>query len=416
MFYMDDIHINSIPKNWDDSRQEYKESLILGDKKTFFYKFFLVAVGLFLIAVIYAATQYYLDKNSVSAEKIVINLNLPEYVDSGKEMQEYISIENKNKTTLESTALRVSYQKGVRENGEADIENYTLDMGDLVKNTMYSTSSPFIFLGEENSKFLVNVYLDYKIKGSNAVFTKSLQKEVKISRAQVTLKISGRENVIADHETTLLIKIKNVAEENFLPTNISVVLPSNFIYKKEDTMQSGRSPVFKISSLKTGEEKEFSLTGYFKDSIGLTKTFRVYASEDNGSGSGSSFANDQTDMLISDYPINTTFVSKINSGKVEKLVLDKEANFEYNIKNITNGSLDNLNVKVTFSNGQAFSLSDSNYTEMLRLTPNADIKLEFMLQKVSERKTKVKIETFGKFKGEPNTILFKAETFELIAE
>jgi hypothetical protein len=39
-----------------------------------------------------------------------------------------------------------------------------------------------------------------------------------------------------------------------------------------------------------------------------------------------------------------------------------------------------------------------------------------MLQNVADRKLKIKLETFGKFKGEPNTILFKAETFDLIAE
>ncbi len=414
---MEDIELNKIPKNWDAEKQEYKESFIAGgDKKSFFFKFFLGSLALLLIAGLYAGVQYYLDQNSVSAEKIVLNLNLPDYVDSGKEMEEFITIENKNKTTLENTNLRISYQKGVRENGEADIENKTLNMGSLVKNTMYSTSSSFIFLGEENSKFIVNLYLDYKIAGSNAVFTKSLQKEVKISRAQVTLKIDSRENVIADHETTLNITMKNVAQENFLPTNVTVVLPSNFIYKKEDGAQSGRNPVFKVSNLKIGEEKEFSLTGYFKDSIGLTKTFRVYASEDNGETAGSSFANDQTDILISDYPIRTVFTTRINGGQVDRLVLDKDASFSYAIKNITTGSLDNINVKVTFSSGESFSFSDSEVRELLRLTPDSDLKLEFNIQKVTQKKTKIKFETFGKYKGEPSTILFKAETFELSSE
>lgn len=414
---MEDIELNKIPKNWDAEKQEYRESFIPGgDKKSFFFKFFLGSLALLLIAGLYAGVQYYLDQNSVSAEKIVLNLNLPDYVDSGKEMEEFITIENKNKTTLENTSLRISYQKGVRENGEADMENKTLNMGSLIKNTMYSTSSNFIFLGEENSKFIVSLYLDYKIAGSNAVFTKTLQKEVKISRAQVTLKIDSRENVIADHETTLNITMKNVAQENFLPTNVTVVLPSNFIYKKEDGLQSGRNPVFKVANLKIGEEKEFALTGYFKDSIGLTKTFRVYASEDNGESAGSSFANDQTDILISNYPIRTTFATRINGGQVDRLVLDKEASFSYAIKNVTAGSLDNINVRITVSSGESFSFTDSEVRELLRLTPDSDLKLEFNIQKVTQKKTKIKFETFGKFKGEPNTILFKAETFELLAE
>ena len=54
--------------------------------------------------------------------------------------------------------------------------------------------------------------------------------------------------------------------------------------------------------------------------------------------------------------------------------------------------------------------------ELLRLTPDSDLKLEFNIQKVTQKKTKIKFETFGRFKGEPNTILFKAETFELLAE
>jgi hypothetical protein len=414
---MEDIEINKIPKNWDAEKQEYKESVIAGgDSHSFFFKFFLGSLVLLLLAGLYAGVQYYLNQNSVSAEKIVLNLNIPEYVDSGIEMQEFISIENKNKTTLENTNLRISYQQGTRENGEADMENKTLSMGNLIKNTMYSTSTPFVFLGEENAKFIINLALDYKVAGSNAVFTKTLQKEVKISRAQVTLKITGRENVIADHETTLNIKIRNVAQENFLPTNINVVIPSNFIYKKEDGAQSGRNPVFKVSNLKIGEEKEFSLTGYFKDGVGLTKTFRVYASEDNGQDSGSAFANDQTDMLISPHPVRTTFVTKINGGQVNRLILGREASFGYTIKNITGGSLDNINVKISFSNGQAFSFTDSDSPDLLRLTPDGEVKLEFMLQNVADRKLKIKLETFGKFKGEPNTILFKAETFDLVAE
>jgi hypothetical protein len=109
-------------------------------------------------------------------------------------------------------------------------------------------------------------------------------------------------------------------------------------------------------------------------------------------------------------------VTKINGGQVNRLILGREASFGYTIKNITGGSLDNINVKISFSNGQAFSFTDSDSPDLLRLTPDGEVKLEFMLQNVADRKLKIKLETFGKFKGEPNTILFKAETFDLIAE
>jgi len=420
---MQDIVVNkvssSIPKNWDslDRVNEEQEIVEDGNKKhSFFFKFFLFSIIILLLAAMYAGFTYYQNKNSVSSENILITSDMSEYTDSGSDVYSILKLENKNLTDLQNVTLNISYQKGIGQNGEVNTENRTLIIGNLLKNSVYSTSTVFKFLGEEGAKFPVNMTLEYKVVGSNATFSKTFSKEVKISRAQVTLKIDSADTIIADHDITLNINIKNISNDSFSPTNINVVLPNNFIYKKEDGVVGGRNPSFKVSDLKVGEEKDFAITGYFKDSIGLTKTFRVYATEDNAKDANASFASDQHEIAITDYPVSTALVAKVNNSEVSRLTLGKDASFSYNVTNITDGSLDYVSVKFAFSSGEKITFDSVNTPELARLTPNMKSKLEFILPNISQKNIKIVAEVYAKFKGDSNTLLLKAESFDLASD
>ncbi len=378
--------------------------------RPFFFWFFVASFIILLLAGLFFGYKYYFDQNKVSSEKIVFTNNIGDSNDAGVINDYQININNNNKAVIKDVKVKISYQKGYTRDGELDMVNEELFIGSMASNLYLATSSKYLLIGKEGDTRKIKLTLSYKVDGSNAEFTKVFEKEIKIASPLATVKIIGNKNIIEDYENVFIFKVKNLSLKNFIQSALVIESPNGFVIKKVGDENTNK---FLISNLKVGEEKEFKITGYFKNSIGQTKNIRGYLSAVNENEElGSSYATDVLEVNIVNSPIN--YKTEINTQGEKRTYFTggKENKLELSLQNIATDSLSEITTILTNkSTREEFKWDNKNEDKLIKLNPDQTILLERVVNDVLMGQNNFSLEIYGKRRGESNSMLLKKSEF-----
>lgn len=399
-------------KSVNDIESIDSEHVILeGEKRRpFFFWFFASSFALLLLAGAFFGYKYYFDQNKVSSEKIIFTNNIGDSNDAGTINDYQISISNNNKAIIKNVKIKINYQKGYTRDGELDTVNEELFIGDIASNLYLATSSKYLLIGKEGDIRKIKLTLSYKVDGSNAEFTKIFEKEIKIASPLATVKITGNKNIIEDYESVFVFKVKNLSLKDFIQSALVIESPNGFVIKKVDDENTNK---FLIDNLKVGEEKEFKITGYFKNSTGQTKNIRGYLSAVNENEElGSSYAADVLEVNIVNSPINYKIEINTQGEKRSYFTKGKENKLELSLQNIAVDSLSEITTILTNkSTREEFKWDNKNEDRLIRLNPDQTVLLEKIVNEFSASSNNFNLEIYGKRRGESNSILLKKSEF-----
>jgi hypothetical protein len=378
--------------------------------RPFFFWFFIVGFVSLLFAGAFFGYNYYFGQNKVSSEKISFTNNIGDSSDAGVTSEYQINISNSNKATIKDVKIKTSYQKGYTREGEVDNVNQELFIGDMSSNLYLATSSNFLLIGKEGDIRKIKLTLSYKVEGGNAEFSKVLEKEIKIASPLATVKVTGNKNIIEDYESVFTFKVKNLSLKNFIQSALIIESPAGFIVKKVDNESANK---FLISNLKVGEEKEFKITGYFKNSIGQTKNIRGYLSTVNENDElGSSYAADVLEVNIVNSPINYKTEIDVQGEKRGYLTRGKENRLELSVQNTASDALSELSVILTNKiTKEEIRWDNKNTDSLIKVSPDQTALLTKIVSDINIGQNNFALEIYGKRRGEFNSILLKKSDF-----
>ncbi len=405
---------NIVNNNIGDTEIPASENLVEPEKhRPFFFWFFIAGLVLLLLAGSFFGYKYYFDQNKVSSEKISFTNNIADSNDAGVINDYQININNSNKAIIKDVKVKTSYQKGYTREGELDTVNLELFLGDIGSGVYLATSSNYLLIGKEGDMRKIKLTLSYKVEGSNAEFSKSFEKEIKIASPLATVKIVGNQNIIEDYESAFIFKVKNLSLKKFIQSALVIESPAGFVIKRSSTSSDENTNRFLIPALKVGEEKEFKITGFFKNSTGQTKNIRGYLSEVNEKDElGSSYAADVLEVNIINSPINYKTEIDVQGEKRGYFTRGKENKLELSIQNIAIDALSEVSVILANkSTREEFRWDNKNIDSLIKVNPNQTAILsKIFLENSSSINTgqnNFLLEVYGKRRGEFNSILLK---------
>ncbi len=411
---------NIVNNNIGDTEIPALENLVEPEKRRpFFFWFFIVGLVLLLLAGSFFGYKYYFDQNKVSSEKISFTNNIADSNDAGVINDYQININNSNKATIKDVKVKTSYQKGYTREGELDTVNLELFLGDIGSGVYLATSSSYLLIGKEGDMRKIKLTLSYKVEGSNAEFSKSFEKEIKIASPLATVKIVGNQNIIEDYESAFIFKVKNLSLKNFIQSALVIESPAGFVIKRNSTSSDENTNRFLIPALKVGEEKEFKITGFFKNSTGQTKNIRGYLSEVNEKEElGSSYAADVLEVNIINSPINYKTEIDVQGEKRGFFTRGKENKLELSIQNIAIDALSEISVILTSkSTKEEFRWDNKNIDSLIKINPNQTAILSKVFfensSSINTGQNNFVLEIYGKRRGEFNSILLKKSEFAI---
>lgn len=265
-----------IREDWGDNKEMPKP---MNNKKSFWHKFLTFSIIFFIFAAALSAFIFWRGSNLVSSQNVEIIVNGPVSIAAGDEMSFQVSILNRNNVALQNADLTIEYPAGTvsAENPEESKPRETLPLGKISSGDRVQKVFKAILFGEENEKRSINVVVEYRVEGSNAIFYKEKKYEFVISSAPMSLLVSGADTVNAGGEVELSVILASNSEKPITDSVLSVEYPFGFIYKDANPKPTNGNSFWNLGTLAPSEQIKITVRGFFDAEAEETRIFRVEA-------------------------------------------------------------------------------------------------------------------------------------------
>jgi len=229
---------------------------------TMFQKFFFASIAFFLIALGVAGFIFFSGGNIVSSENVDIVVLGPISVAGGEELSLQISVANKNKADMQNTDIIIEYPEGTRTaDGSTSLPRVrksldTIHSGEIVTEVFKSS-----LYGNESSEKGVKISVEYRVSGSNAIFTKETEYKTTLSSAPLSLSVGSLSEVVSGQETTFRVSIASNATTPVDDVLLHAEYPSGFQFVDSDPKPRYGSSVWDLGTIAPGKTTTVVITG-----------------------------------------------------------------------------------------------------------------------------------------------------------
>lgn len=229
--------------------------------------FFIVSVGI-------ATYLLYFGGNTVSTDKVAIQVQGPTTIAGGDTVPLALTIVNQNPTAIDNAQLEVTFPDGARDasNTLEAYPRYVEELGHLESGETVTRTVRAVLFGGANQTLTVPISVSYRTAGSNAVFVKKSSYPINISTSPLELTVGSLTETVSGKPITLTLTVRSNAP---VPTNnviLSSILPFGFTVVRSSEPLVGSSVL--IGTLAPGATKVVTITGTLEGQQGENKAFR----------------------------------------------------------------------------------------------------------------------------------------------
>ena len=172
-------------------------------------KIFVSALLFFVAAILVAGYVFMGGSTFISSKNVDINVLGPTIASAGEVLELGVSVSNTNNADLEFANLSVQYPKGSRnpENNAQPVTYTREDLGVVEAGAEAVKNVRVVLLGVTGEVKEIKFSVEYKVKGSNATFSKDKIFEVTIGSAPISLTIESPSSVISGNTFTTLVSV-----------------------------------------------------------------------------------------------------------------------------------------------------------------------------------------------------------------
>ncbi|OHA60250.1 MAG: hypothetical protein A2589_03750 [Candidatus Vogelbacteria bacterium RIFOXYD1_FULL_46_19] len=244
---------------------------------SFLLKFLIFALLFFVVTLGIAGYVIFQGTNQISGRNVDLALKGPVAVKAGDETSLQVVVANRNSIDLQQVKLTLEFPadtmsaSSTRENMARTTEDIgTVESGQVINRTIKA-----VFFGTEGEDKQVVVRMDYKIPGSNALYTKETNLTFSVSAPPVGLNVTLLPEAIAGQEITLTVDVLPKAQAGLGKTLLVVRYPVGFTFTSASIPPTYRENAWLFDELEPGRERSLKIVGTIDGLDEETKTFQV---------------------------------------------------------------------------------------------------------------------------------------------
>lgn len=321
---------------------------------TIFRKFFFAAVIFFILAMGFGAFIYFKGTNTVSADNIDISVLGNAFVSGGEALPLKIQMINRNNVDLEYSDLILQYQKGA--GGGESIHSDRVTVGVIPAGGIVEKMVNITLFGSQGTTRDVNITLEYRVKGSSAIFAKQKPYIVNISSTPINLVIDGPKVTNTNQNISFNITSSLNTESTAKNMLLTVSYPPGFDFKSANPAPTFSNNIWSLGDMTKGAEKNITINGVVVADPGETRGFVVtVGSKDpkNEQKIGTQF-NAQNYVIAVEKPfLDLRFTVNGNSNIEVPGNISQPSQGEIELANRMNTKMTDIEISAKFS-GNAF--------------------------------------------------------------
>ncbi len=236
--------------------------------------FLFIAGGFFIVSLGIAGYIFYFGGNSVSVDKVTIELQGPTTIAGGDIVPLSLIITNRNPVAIENAVVEVAFPSGTLTADEslAPYPRYTENLGTLKSGETITRSIKAIVFGGAGQELMLPVTLSYGTSGSAADFVKKSSHVLAISSTPLSISVDTLSETVSGKPLTFTLIVRSNAP---VPLENVVVLGSfPFGFSVTNSSPSVTGSNFLLGTLAPGASKTLTLTGTLTGQDGEERVFR----------------------------------------------------------------------------------------------------------------------------------------------
>ena len=264
------------PRDWVTLNPEQKEKVeAVATHPTFFKKFFLFSAGFAVLAVLIVLITFFTGGNTVSNSNIDLQVVGNSFTAGGDELPLEVRISNKNATGLELADLFVEYDKGGDATSGAGHVRDLHSIGSIAAGKTVSQSVFVTLYGEEGSTKNIDLTLQYRIHGSNAIFVKTQSFPVTLSSAPIALSSDAPKTVTPNQPVSFTVKVVSNSKSTVAGMLLHIDYPSGFQFTSATPTASSLNNTWTLGDLAPGAERDIQISGTMLGQDGDDRAFHI---------------------------------------------------------------------------------------------------------------------------------------------
>lgn len=307
-------------------------------------KFFLGSIAFAVVAGVFAVVMLFGGNNTVSTELVKINILGNAFVAGGEDLPLTISIDNGNSVSIDSSELVVEYPRGSDVTNTGDYERKRITLGNIAAGEQRNENIHLVLYGEQGSTKDITARIEYRVRGSNAIFTKESKYTVNINTAPLSLSVDAPRESVSNQDYNMTIHAIIGAGRIAPVTAVRVDYPPGFQFYEATPKPIMGNNIFLLEKTDVGAENLIKIRGTLIGVDGDKKAFRISAGErDTGDQSKIAVVYNST---ISELTLTRPFIDA-------KILVDGVEADSYNV-----GSQEKVDAEIDWSNNLPTRVDD----------------------------------------------------------
>ena len=247
------------PATWNIKEEPTESSFKLP-----YNKILLGAFIFFVLALGFTFSKFFLGNNVVSGNNIDILVSGPVSIAGGEELPLDIEVKNNNNIDLKVVDLRIEYPAGTKSAADQslDMPRYSEVLGDINVGKSEKRLVKSVLFGEENTQQVIKINVEYRVSGSNAIFSKEKDFNVLISSSPVNINVSGPTEVNANQSTSFSIDVNSNSTNVVKNLILKMDYPFGFNLTSSNLKAANSDgSVFVIGDLAPGAKRNITISG-----------------------------------------------------------------------------------------------------------------------------------------------------------
>lgn len=271
-------HDIEVPKNWggESVKSQNRPFQNPADRLSFLRKLFIVSLVFFLVSAGVALYVIMGGGNVVSSNNVAIAVTGPVSVSGGEVIPLEISVSNQNSADLVSADLVINYPDGTTQplDQGQPLKVYRQSLGAISKGGITTQKVQAVLFGQAGETKAIQISVEYRISGSNAIFSKKKEYDVAISSSPITLTIGGVSEINANQDVELTIDAVSNSGSVVQNLAVSAEYPFGFTFENSDPVPSWSDSFWQLGDLKPGVKRTIKVRGKIAGQDNDSRTFK----------------------------------------------------------------------------------------------------------------------------------------------
>ena len=236
--------------------------------------FFIVAFLFFLVSLAVAGYFFYFGGNTVSVNKITIDIQGPTTIAGGDTIPLSLTITNRNPVAVDDATIEIEFPSGTRKADDVlqAYSRYIENLGTIKSGASVTRSIKAVVFGSAGQTLVLPVSLSYDTAGSSTTFVKKSSYLLTVSSTPLSVSIDTLSETVSGKPLTLTLTVRSNATVALDNVVLAGTLPFGFSVISSSLPLNNSS--FLLGTIAPGASKEVALVGTLFGQDKEQRTFR----------------------------------------------------------------------------------------------------------------------------------------------